>query len=210
MSIILNNENTFDWNLFLNRLSCRLLERLENDEFFSLSSSIISNKWFGYYGATKSEILTLENRLKKTIPPSYRSFLAVTNGWGNVDLTINNKLLSTQDVNWLALNNQELIDIWKSEDDCDSISDEEYFIYGDEQDSTSFRSDYLQTALEIGGDEEGLFLLNPQIVFDNGEWEAWFFADWLPGANRYKSFIDLMQDRYNSLLECEKFREISL
>src|SRR5262249_28866812 len=33
-------------------------------------------------------------------------------------------------------------------------------------------------------------LLNPMVVWPDGEWEAWFFANWLPGAARYPSFAD--------------------
>jgi hypothetical protein len=49
---------------------------------------------------------------------------------------------------------------------------------------------------------DGVLLLNPEVVSDDGEWEAWFFAAWLPGATRYRSFWDLMhgeRERYRSL-----------
>jgi hypothetical protein len=34
-------------------------------------------------------------------------------------------------------------------------------------------------------------LLNPQVVLE-GEWETWLFANWLPSAQRYKSFRDFI------------------
>jgi hypothetical protein len=36
-------------------------------------------------------------------------------------------------------------------------------------------------------------LLNPNIVTPDGEWEALYFAHWIPGADRYPSFWELMQ-----------------
>jgi hypothetical protein len=81
------------------------------------------------------------------------------------------------------------------------LSDEEYFVYGEEQDSVMFRTEYLQTALQIS--EEGdsaVYLLNPLVVTPEKEWEAWFFANWLPGATRYRSFRDMMQAERESFL----------
>jgi hypothetical protein len=33
-------------------------------------------------------------------------------------------------------------------------------------------------------------------IYASGEWEAWYFAPWMPGANRYRSFWDLMDEGY--------------
>ncbi|MEO0840990.1 MAG: SMI1/KNR4 family protein [Cyanobacteria bacterium J06636_27] len=204
-------ENPFDWNSFLRVFSRDLLERLEDDEFTNLAPEIISTKWLGYPGLIQDEIISLENSLETVLPNSYRNFLAASNGWKMLDIE-DTKLWSKQQVGWLASKNQELINDWTeftSEDDSD-IPDEEYFVYGEEQDSTSLRNEYLQTALEIGNDGDGgVILLNPQIKFEE-EWEAWFFASWLPGAERYKSFQNLIQEKYNYLLECPKLRNINL
>jgi SMI1 / KNR4 family (SUKH-1) len=209
----MNTKDAFDWNLFLRKLSQDFLERLEDSEFASLPSEIIDTKWLGYAGATDTEISAVEERLEITLPPSYRSFLAASNGWLNLD-NLSGKLLSTQDINWLALRKQEVINDWIAGVEMGGgstpVPDHEYVVYGDEQDVTSIRNEYLQTALEVGGDlNQGLLLLNPKIVFENGEWEAWFFAHWLPGANRYRSFQELMQERHKTLLAFPKFRSCS-
>jgi hypothetical protein len=79
------------------------------------------------------------------------------------------------------------------------VPDEEYFVYGDRQ--AAQRDEYLQTALEISEDTgDGVCLLNSKVVFPDGEWEAWFFAHWIPGAHRYRSFWDLMQAERESFL----------
>ncbi len=209
---MVSTRDTLDWNLYLRQWSRDLLERLEDSEFTSLPSEIIDARWLGYPGATDAEISTVEACLETTLPPSCRSLLKVSNGWRKIDDMIG-KLFSIQEVNWLASKNQELMDGWMNGVELGGgsslVPDEEYFVYGDEQDSASLRNEYLQTALEIGGDaNQGLLLLNPQITSENGEWEAWFFANWLPGAERYKSFQELMQDRHRRLLELPKLREI--
>ena len=74
--------------------------------------------------------------------------------------------------------------------------------YGEAQDCSKLRIEYLQTTLEISqkGDS-AIYLLNPEVITTEGEWEAWFFADWLPGADRYSSFCDMMQAEYTNFLE---------
>ena len=51
-------------------------------------------------------------------------------------------------------------------------------------------------------ENSAIFLLNPQVI-SGGEWEAWFYANWLPGANRYRSFWDMLR------MEYELFHEMS-
>jgi hypothetical protein len=205
--------NLFDWSLFLRQWSRDLLERLEDSEFASLPSEVIETKWLGYPEATDAEIADAEARLETVFPPSYRNFLAVSNGWLKLDELIG-RLWSTQEIEWLAVRNQELITAWTTGVIIGGgslfVADEEYFVYGDEQDPALLRNEYLQTALEIGGDlDRGLLLLNPQVTFEDEEWEAWLFANWLPGAHRYRSFRELMQDRHTYLLDSlPKLREL--
>eukprot|EP01135_Chromosphaera_perkinsii_P001714 Nk52_evm91s208 gene=Nk52_evmTU91s208 len=37
----------------------------------------------------------------------------------------------------------------------------------------------------------------------NCEWEAWYFANWLPGANRYPSFETMMKSEYDTFVDIE-------
>lgn len=205
--------NLFDWNLFLRQYSQDLLERLEDSEFASLPSEVIETRCLGYPRAAEAEIVNAQTRLETIFPPSYRNFLAVSDGWLKLD-DYCGRLWSAQEIEWLAGRNQELIDAWTTGVAIGGtpfpVSDEVYFVYGDEQDPASLRDEYLQTALQIGGDsDQGLLLLNPQVTFEDGEWEAWLFANWLPGAERYRSFRELMQDRHRRLLDSlPKLREL--
>ena len=83
-----------------------------------------------------------------------------------------------------------------------SFTDEEYLVYDQTQDPARFRVEYLESALEVSDiGDSAIYLLNPKVVTPNGEWEAWLFANWLPGASRHRSFAELMQAEYQSFHE---------
>lgn len=204
--------NTFNWEIFLRRWSQELLKSVNNDQQ-QLSQEVIKAGWLGYPGATKEQIICAETRLGTTLPPSYREFLKVSNGWRQTTPFIH-KLWSTEEIEWFSRKRPDWIDsfVKRYEDDyidilepqlrTPSISDEEYFVYGDAQDCSNLRVEYLQTALEISDiGDSAIYLLNPQIITADGEWEAWFFCDWLPGADRYRSFREMMQAEYENFLE---------
>jgi hypothetical protein len=138
-------------------------------------------------GATEDEIAASEARLGVTFPPSYRQFLQVSNGWQ----VASRHLRPVSEVQWFSTEIQETIDAWVKAGLDDTVSDEEYLVYGDRV-NQPLRAKYLQTALAIGDYDEGTYLLNPQTVTPEGECEAWFFAHWVPGADRYRSFWELM------------------
>ncbi|MEV4569458.1 hypothetical protein AB0K12_37330 [Nonomuraea sp. NPDC049419] len=56
--------------------------------------------------------------------------------------------------------------------------------------------EHLPDLLLVGHWDEGWVLLNPRVRTAEGEWEAWFHAPWLPGANRYRTFLELMEDEH--------------
>ena len=119
----------------------------------------------------------------------------MNSGWSDL------QLWSTEEVEWFATRNQNWIDGWKQTDDekLPTVPDDLYFVYTQEQDCINLRTEYLQNALEISSDSRDgdIFLLIPEVIFDDGEWEAWHFGSKLPGATRYRSFYELMQDVAN-------------
>ena len=168
-----------------------------------LPAEVRASGWLGFPGATEDQIAQAEARLKTTLPPSYREFLKATNGWRMAGSFVG-KLWSTEEIEWFTTRHQDWIDAWNVGlgSDPESVPDEEYLIYNTGQ-TEAFRPEYLQTALEISDYGDGIYLLNPQIVTAEGEWEAWFFADWIPGADRYRSFWDLMQAGHQGFLDLE-------
>ncbi len=132
----------------------------------------------------------VEARLDVKLPPSYIDFLKYSNGLLLPDRFTN--LLPLESVDWFYKLNKEWVDIWTENAD-DKISNEEYFVYGREQDACKIRVKYLKTALQISDSAEGdVLLLNPEIRFGE-EWEAWWFGNALAGAIRFQSFKELLE-----------------
>lgn len=185
---------TFPWKELLTEWNKELLEDVEFIE--SLPTEVVASGWLGYPGATETEIAEAEARLGRRLPPSCREFFQLTNGWRKTPFV--GKVWSTREIDWFFVRNQQWIDSYLSKyADSSSISDEAYFVYGDAQRDPTIRVEYLQNTLEISDKGDSvIYLLNPQVITDEGEWEAWFFADWLPGAKRYRSFWDLMEGEY--------------
>ncbi len=209
--------STFNWESFLRQWSHELIESLQ-EERYRLPQEVIESNWLGYPGATEEQINCAESRLKVKLPPSYREFLKVSNGWRQTTPFIE-RLWSTEELEWFPLRHQAWIDNFisgylttnyrnitanGSEDRriIPFVSDAEYFTYGETQDCSKLRLEYLQTVLEISQEgDSAIYLLNPQVINTEGEWEAWFFANWLPGADRYPSFYEMMQAEYINFLE---------
>lgn len=154
--------------------------------------------------ASEAEILAHEKRLGTRLPPSYRQFLQVSDGW----LLMDEENEESEDflsplarVGWFRDVDPAYATGWFDDDPrrpLPTVPDQEYFIYGEGQDcSLHFRTEYVVDTLLIGGEDEGHFLLNPHIRTPDGEWEAWYLAHWLPGAERHRSFWDLVNDRFH-------------
>lgn len=195
----------FDWKQFLTNWGKQILEQDDIASDFPLE--IRNTGWLGFSPASEKQLQEVERRLRISLPPSYREFLKVSNGWREAGFFIH-KLWSVNEIEWYAIRHQDTIDAWLKEASQNNfVFDEDYFVYGVNQSPYSIREEYLQTALEISEDDEsgdGVCLLNPKVIFDDGEWEAWFFANWIPGARRYKSFEEMLLSEYQIFLSTQK------
>jgi hypothetical protein len=122
----------FDWHELLTQWSRELIEA--NDFIEDIPLEIIASGWLGYPGATEDQITQAETRLRAKLPPSYREFLKVTNGWRQLNYFIY-KLWSTDEIEWLVVRHQDdLINPWlegytSNGLDSMSVSDEKYLIF---------------------------------------------------------------------------------
>jgi SMI1 / KNR4 family (SUKH-1) len=198
-----NMPGDFDWRAFLEEFSEQLLEAEAIRS--RLPDEMVGSGWMGFGGASEDEIRALEERLGVRLPPSYRRFLSVSNGWRS--LGINEPGLNPMSkVEWYREHHQKVIEVWQTGERRASkkgvlpISDEKYFIYGEGQATYTMRSEYLHFVLWISdGTDEADYLLNPKVIFPDGEWEAWKFAHWYPGAVRTRSFREMMEECLRSL-----------
>ena len=186
--------NIYDWATFLAQWNTELLN---DDEFTdSLPEEIKSSGWLGCPGATTKQIEMLEMRLGVKLPPSYHAFLSTSNGWKMTPFV--RRIWSTEQVAWFHVRNQAWIDSYlASSAKSTSLPNAVSVTYDHQQTSTTIYIDHVQYTLEVSDKgDRAIYLLNPKVVADSGEWEAWFFADWLPSPKRYPSFWDLMEGEY--------------
>ena len=61
------------------------------------------------------------------------------------------------------------------------------------------RWELLTDAIQVSDVNDGaVYLLCPTIADEHGEWEAWLFATWLPGAQRLGSWWELLRAEYEA------------
>lgn len=168
-----------------------LLEEFKNEKL----------TWLGYEAASELEIQKTEERLNTKLPPSYREFLKVSNGFRQLNCFVWN-ILPVEKIDWIEKFDPSFFELYSTEfKDTFNATDEEYFVYGEQQKLTDFRSDYIISSLAISDwGDAAILLLNPKVKFGD-EWEAWMFAVWHCGPVRYQSFEELIEGEYNSYLE---------
>ncbi len=208
--------SAFDWRRFLETWSQDYLACAQGLD--GLDAAVLESRWLGFPGATEVQIAAVEARLSIKLPPSYREFLKVSNGWRQTTPFIY-RVLAIEQVEWFAIRHAEWLTSLRQRFSAGqlavavdnpsngasghySVSDQDYFIYGYEQDCSKIRIEYLQTCLSISEvGESSIYLLNPRVLSEKQEWEAWFLGDWLPGADRYPSFQAMMEAEYRNFLD---------
>lgn len=218
MSELVSTYPTYLWKEFLTDWNREVLGWDEFIEDFKMGEALfyaeehfdvsivdkLPTEWLGYPGATEVQLAQAEARLGITFPPSYRQFLVVSNGWRGLTTEVDH-LYSTDEVDWLRVREQHMIDLALKYgiNDC---TDDEYLAY-DENGADIHeccRSRYVPTALQISTRKWGLgdiWLLNPQVVSADGEWEAWHDTGCAYGPFRYQSFWAMVQAK------CKRHRE---
>jgi hypothetical protein len=179
------------WMPILSRLNAALLksEDFEDD----LIQGAKSSGWCGSPPVSESEILEAEQRLGIRLPPSYRSFLSVSNGWHAFSPFIYQLLPVQQIRRYRDADPDGAASIlgWQEDD----ISDSDYQDYDNAAHKEALRPRYYPDSILVSEGWAGgeLVLLNPAVVGTSGEWETIFFANWIPGNYRYRSFRDFAE-----------------
>jgi hypothetical protein len=163
----------FEWKSFLKDFIRVLNVEDDDEDFYEKARQLLSSNTLEML---EEDILAAENRLGIKLPPSYRSFLKVSNGWPEMGAAEPGKLWSANQIQWLRDQDPETIERWaNSESD---ISPEEHLYYRDvDENSCFYREAYLQNTLAISAYGDAcILLLSPEVVDDDGEWECWKLA----------------------------------
>lgn len=153
--------------------------------------------------ASEQAISEVESRLGTNLPKSLKDFWRASNGLMHLHLDADDGFIYGVDsVSWLKSSNPDLI----RESIGAPVSDEDYFEYGPDQDPIYLRDAYIQSMLVVSDRvDSGIYLLNPEVKTQDGEWEAWFLGWNLPGALRFKSFAHLMRYSYYKATQDPEF-----
>ncbi|KAA6212923.1 SMI1/KNR4 family protein [Streptomyces albofaciens JCM 4342] len=174
-----------DWQGFLTRWSEEWADSCRPDDLGDPGGVLARRaRWLGFAPAAPERIAALEERLGHRLPPSYRTFLEVTDGWrhagGSVWL-----LAGTEEVRWY-------------EDDAGLA---EIFTENLTEDAT--REQILEAtvwtrALELAVESDAAsVLLDPEDVDEHGEWAVYTWAPWRASPpERFASFREFMQHAY--------------
>lgn len=188
------------WSRLLGEIS--RVRLAEPEVAVEVPDSMVEACWLGEPGASEEHIEAAEHRLGVRLPPSYRQFLAEANGYRELSVFIY-RLFGTTEIDWFRTLNPDWIEAYQIGEDS---SPEEHL--RDPLDTVRFRTAYLSSCLQISDvGDSAVVLLNPEVVTQKGEWEAWFFANWLPGAERYRSFREYMERELKRAHEFSRLKE---
>lgn len=147
-------------------------------------------------GVSERDLLQAEKRLGVRLPPSYKAFLSCADGWEGICFYIN-RLRPLAEVEWLIRSDPSWIDAFAIEGDTSKfggLKRIEYFSYS-EHASQFYSEPQLAETLQISDvGDAAVVVLNPCVVTEDEEWEAWVIASWLPGVRRYPSFAEMFRD----------------
>ncbi|MFE5026298.1 SMI1/KNR4 family protein [Streptomyces sp. NPDC056656] len=166
------------WRPYLATYSAHLLRTIDRDELRGVSEEQRAAGWLGFHGASEQQIAALEVRLGTRLPPSYRSFLAASDGWRHLGPFME-QIRTTETVGWC-----EEVDslLWDMITDYDE----------EEPDGPQKMERGLLVSLE--GDAQ-FWLLDPGDASEDGEWAAYTWSSWYPGwGERHESFAALVAD----------------
>jgi hypothetical protein len=178
--------NAAEWTTFLATWTREIVAR--ETENPNTRRQIDPIHGLGFPGATDAQIAATKARLGVSLPSSYSEFLKATNGLRqpfDYVAACGGDFWPVADIGWFSARNAEWIEAY-------GVLDEALEATG----VTSF-VDELRGTLELSHDgDAAVYLLNPRVLTADGEWEAWFFSNWSPGATRFPSFAEMMHARY--------------
>ena len=179
-----------EWSTWLAQFSAELIARVDlnrPDAFRhpAVTAERVASGWLGEAGLDETELARVETRLGIALPTSYRSFLAASNGFLLPGLIVP-RLMGGAEVAWYRDVDSATVAIWAESAAPGSPE-------------SRLGDCLLVSERELVG--TCVFLLDPAARHSDGEWEALCLAHWIPGANRYRDFEDLLERERDDFLK---------
>lgn len=170
----------YNWRPFLERWSADWADSPGARGRDSADEEILRTRWLGFEPVSEERVVALEERLGRRLPPTYRSFLATTDGWRPAGTSID--LLGTAEgAHWHG--GSGMREEYESQLG-ENPSEEEVLLAG-----------MWDRALQLSVDSDMIdVLLDPGEVNADGEWAVYVYRGWSGEfPDRYESFMDVMQ-----------------
>ncbi|WP_320783544.1 SMI1/KNR4 family protein [Streptomyces sp. CRN 30] len=175
----------FDWRSFLLKWSGEWADRPPNDMAASEDDNAARRaRWLGFPAASEERITAMEKRLGRRMPPSYREFLEISDGWQHAGGFVS-LLAGSAHARW---HNDEsgLADVFE--------------VYLDEDAGPEERreADLWRRGLQLDVESDAMYvLMDPEDVDEDGEWPVYTWAGWraAPPA-RHADFAAFMRDMH--------------
>ncbi|MBN6042129.1 SMI1/KNR4 family protein [Amycolatopsis sp. 195334CR] len=163
-----------DWKPWLARWSEEWLSTEKEPD-----PAVARERWLGFEPASEAAVASLERRLQRRLPPSYREFLLTTDGWRNAGEFVW-RLRDTSDVDLLRVLEPFWEEAW------------EWVV-----EDTPLDNCFTRGVLISRDADAGILFLDPGDVDENGEWAAYSLFSWRAEPPvRFASFTALMDELY--------------
>ncbi len=171
----------FDWRTFLLRWSGEWADAPDDEVRDADDETARQARWLGFPPASEERVAAMEKRLGRRMPPSYRSFLLVSDGWRHAGGFVW-RLAGTADARWHD-NESQLADVF------------EEFLEEDAEPEERREAGVWRRGLQLDVESDAMYvLLDPEDVDEDGEWAVWTWASWLADApERYRGFRAFME-----------------
>jgi hypothetical protein len=175
------------WRGYLREYSALYLRTANEYQRAALDPEQAATHWMGHEPAPMETVLAAEQRLGVRFPPSFRSFLLVSDGWRGVGGPIH-LVLPCERISWLRDTDRgaDLIDIYSEYANAEN----EYVTL-------------LAQSLDIA-EGDAFWLLDPTETGPDGEWAACLFepkhAEW----ERFASFAELFHTSRKLMAQLEQ------
>lgn len=175
----------FDWRSFLLEWSGEWADSLPDGETRNEDDEAARRaRWLGFPPASQERIAAMEERLGRRMPPSYRQFLRVSDGWrhagGFVWL-----LAGTADAHWHD-NESGLADLFEEYLDEDAEPEERR------------EADLWRRGLQLDVESDITHvLMDPEDMDEDGEWAVYTWASWRAAPpERHANFLEFMREMH--------------
>ncbi|WP_128818630.1 SMI1/KNR4 family protein [Streptomyces sp. S063] len=175
----------FTWGPFLRGWSGEWSDSLSDDGTHAREDETARrDRWLGFPAAAEGRIAALEERLGRRLPPSYREFLAVSDGWRHAGGFVT-LLAGTSEARW--------------HNDASGLSAMfEEFLDGDPTPEELRDVGIWRRGLQLDVESDATYVvLDPEDVDEGGEWAVYTWASWrAESPRRFPDFATFMREMH--------------